>query len=96
MIKLSIFEVWKKALLGSFNKERKLKKTGAFYNTFLEPGELEVSVHEGAVGVSVAEVAVVVLTVARHRHPPVGPDTNWKYEKYEMSLKWQKHVSCEN
>ena len=59
-----------------FNKERKLKKTGAFYNTFLEPGELEVSVHEGAVGVSVAEVAVVVLAVARHRHPPVGPDTN--------------------
>ena len=57
-------------------EERKLKKTGAFYNTFLEPGELEVSVHEGAVGVSVAEVAVVVLAVARHRHPPVGPDTN--------------------
>ena len=56
--------------------ETKKKLVPSFYNTFLEPGELEVSVHEGAVGVSVAEVAVVVLAVARHRHPPVGPDTN--------------------
>ena len=48
----------------------------SFYNTFLEPGELEVAVHEGAVGVSVPQVPVVMLPVAGHRHPSIGPDTN--------------------
>ena len=42
----------------------------------LEPGELQVAVNIGAVGVSVPEVPVVVLPVAGHGHPPIGPDTN--------------------
>ena len=42
----------------------------------LEPGELQVAVDIGAVGVSVPEVPVVVLPVAGHGHPSIGPDTN--------------------
>ena len=42
----------------------------------LEPGQLQVAVHEGAVGVSVPKVPVVVLAVGWHRHSPVCPDTN--------------------
>ena len=42
----------------------------------LEPSELEVAVHIGAVGVSVPQVPVVVLAVAWHRHPSIGSDTN--------------------
>lgn len=41
----------------------------------LQPRQLQVAVHIRAVGVSVLQVAVVVLPVGRHRHPPVGPDT---------------------
>ena len=44
----------------------------------LKPGQLQVAVHEGAVSVSVPEVPVVMLPVARHRHPPIRPDANWK------------------
>ena len=42
----------------------------------LEPGQLEVAVHEGAVSVAVPQVPVVMLPVARHRHPPVRSDAN--------------------
>ena len=42
----------------------------------LEPSQFQVAVHVGAVGVTVAQVAVVVFPVGRHRHPTVGSDTN--------------------
>ena len=42
----------------------------------LEPGQLEVAVDVGAVGVSVSQVAVVVLAVVRNGHPAVGSDAN--------------------
>ena len=42
----------------------------------LQPGQLQVAVHIGAVGVSVAQISVVVLPVGRNGHPPVRPDTN--------------------
>lgn len=42
----------------------------------LQPGELQVAVHVGAVGVSVPQVAVVMLPVAGHGHPTIGSDTN--------------------
>ena len=44
----------------------------------LEPGELEVAVDVGAVGVAVAQVAVVVLAVVGHRHAAVGADAYCK------------------
>ena len=42
----------------------------------LEPGQLQVSVHEGTVGVPVPQVPIVVLPVGRNRHSPVCTDTN--------------------
>ena len=42
----------------------------------LEPGELQVAVHVGAVCVSVPQVPIVMLPVAWHRHPSIGSDTN--------------------
>ena len=44
----------------------------------LQPGELEVAVDVGAVGVAVAQVAVVVLAVVGHRHAAVGADAYCK------------------
>ena len=46
----------------------------------LEPGQLEVAVDVGAVGVSVSQVAVVVLAVVRNGHPAVGSDANWNFK----------------
>ena len=42
----------------------------------LQPRQLQVTVDVGAVGVAVAQVAVVVFPVRWYRHPTVGTDAN--------------------
>lgn len=42
----------------------------------LHPRQLQVAVHVRAVGVALAQVAVVVLAVRRHRQPPIRADAN--------------------
>ncbi len=44
----------------------------------LQPSQLQVAVHVGAVGVPVPEVPIVVLAVVGHRHATVGADAYWK------------------
>ena len=46
----------------------------------LQPGDLQVAVHVGAVGVAVPEVLVVGGPVTRHRHPSTGADTDCEGE----------------
>ena len=52
----------------------------------LQPGQLEVAVHVGAVGVAVAEVTVVVLAVVRHRHPAVRADAYCKRKEKDDEI----------
>ena len=51
---------------------------GEVETVVLEPGQLEVAVHVGAVSVAVSQVLVVGGAVPRHRHTPACADTNWK------------------
>ena len=44
----------------------------------LEPGQFEIAVDVGAVGVAVPEVAVVVIAVVDGGETAVGADANWK------------------
>ncbi len=44
----------------------------------LQPGELQVAVHVSAVGVAVAQVAVVMLGVAHPGHAAGRAEANWK------------------
>ena len=44
----------------------------------LQPGQLEVALHVGAVGVAVAQVAVVVVLVVGAGQVVVGADADWK------------------
>jgi len=43
----------------------------------LKPRKLEVTVHVGAVRVSVSEVPVVMVPITGDRHPPIGPNTDF-------------------
>jgi len=52
----------------------------------LEPRQLQVAVHEGAVGVPVSEVPIVMLPVRRNRHSAVGPDTNFSVSDMLLAL----------
>ena len=40
----------------------------------LQPGQFQVSVHVGTIGVSIPQIPVVVFTIWRHRHATVGTD----------------------
>lgn len=42
----------------------------------LEPCQFEVAIHIRAVGVAVFQVPVMVVTIRRHRHTPIGPNAD--------------------
>jgi len=48
----------------------------------LQPRQLQVTVDVGAVGVAVAQVAVVVFPVRWYRHPTVGTDANFSCSEH--------------
>ena len=52
----------------------------------VEPRQLQVAVHVGAVGVAVAEVGVVVLAVVDRAQPAVCADANWKRRRKRVGM----------
>ena len=60
----------------------------------LQPGQLQVAVDVGAVGVPVPQVAVVVLPVAGHRHPAGRADADWKKIRNNLQQSDLNERSC--
>ena len=59
---------------------------GQVHVVVLQPGQLQIAIHVGAVGVPVPEIAEMMLPIVGHGHPAVRSDAYCKAKKTKINI----------